>query len=383
MNFVIAKTNIQEYFGKKREGYNYILDYIEKEDNLEENYRDLIKYINNEKIFSNRGEFKLFICLISTIANNHHRGSNFFFKIEKIIVVMKDEMKRYFSNLEIFDFFKKNKRVLLFLIKENIIFIDQLIFSSITNRQYCKKNYFKYFFPEIKKFIKNIDVIRHIENNMSSNFEEKRKNGENDNFICDMIRKDSIEEFITYVKKTNLDLNSIIEKSIFETNSLLLKNDPTIIEYAAFFGSIQIFRYLYKNKVELTPSLWLYIVHSQNEEMISILEENHVEPDDKSYHLYLKESIKCHHHESTLFIEKNYLKDDDNEIHFEDNIISYCLHYYNYYFLPKEIENKFVFYYYCQFGYYELVNYYLDEKQVNLNETIVLSIQFFFEYSFK
>ena len=71
-----------------------------------------------------------------------------------------------------------------------------------------------------------------------------------------MIRDDNVVEFITYVNKNNISLNSMIQTSIYETNSFLLKkqsvlrrNDDgvTLIEYAAFFGSIQIFQYLQMN----------------------------------------------------------------------------------------------------------------------------------------
>ena len=98
-----------------------------------------------------------------------------------------------------------------------------------------------------------------------------------------MIREDSIEEFITYDNKNDYPLNSYIKESIFETNDFLIKHKKTtLIEYAAFFGSTQIFKYLYKNEVELTSSLWLYGIHSDNAEIIQLLEENKVEPPNES-----------------------------------------------------------------------------------------------------
>ena len=51
---------------------------------------------------------------------------------------------------------------------------------------------------------------------------KKEKNGENDGYLCQIIQKDLIEEFITYVNKEDYPLNSYIEKSIFETNRFLL-----------------------------------------------------------------------------------------------------------------------------------------------------------------
>ena len=53
-----------------------------------------------------------------------------------------------------------------------------------------------------------------------------------------------IEEFITHINKTGLPLSSQIESSIFEIDSL--SKSSSLIELAAFYGSIQIFKYLQK-----------------------------------------------------------------------------------------------------------------------------------------
>ena len=58
----------------------------------------------------------MFLYLLAFISNNHHRDFDFFEKIFKIIIQFKDIITQKFTNLEIFLIFKKNKRVLLFLI---------------------------------------------------------------------------------------------------------------------------------------------------------------------------------------------------------------------------------------------------------------------------
>ena len=57
-----------------------------------------------------------------------------------------------------------------------------------------------------------------------------------------------------------------------------MRNETNLVEYAAFFGSIQIFKYLLVNQVKLIPSLWIYAIHSRNPEIIHLLEENNIEP---------------------------------------------------------------------------------------------------------
>ena len=62
--------------------------------------------------------------LISKIFKNHYRSNDskcFINKIERIINNYKKKMLLHFSNFEIFQIFKENKRILLFLFEEQII----------------------------------------------------------------------------------------------------------------------------------------------------------------------------------------------------------------------------------------------------------------------
>lgn len=76
------------------------------------------------------------------------------------------------------------------------------------------------------------------------------------------------------------------------------------------------------NKVELSPSLWLYAIHGTDEEIIHILEDNN----KKSLYL-LKEAIKCHHNIN------NYIPD-------ARLAVPYCLKYNNFFFLDNERINQ-------------------------------------------
>ena len=51
---------------------------------------------------------------------------------------------------------------------------------------------------------------------ISTNYEEKQRIGENENQISQMIPEDSIEEFIKYVNLNDYPLNSYIAKSFFK-----------------------------------------------------------------------------------------------------------------------------------------------------------------------
>ena len=90
-----------------------------------------------------------------------------------------------------------------------------------------------------------------ISKEITENFEENRKIGENHNHICKLIRNDLIDEFISYVNLKNIPLQTKIDNSIFETNLGLIDSNITLIDYAAFHGSTQIFKYLYLNNAKI------------------------------------------------------------------------------------------------------------------------------------
>lgn len=186
-----------------------------------------------------------------------------------------------------------------------------------------------------------------------------------------------VEEFIADINQLSIPLKSKIKQSIFETNAFLIENKPSLIEYAAFFGSIQIFRYLQMNGVELEPSLWLYVIHSNNPEMIHFLEENNVKPNDKGeFDKPLEEAIKCHHNEIADYIE-NCLMNQDlfEDLKFKDKICGFAFYYDNYnFFLPEDYEQSYFFFYLCQNNYPQMVEFFLEMKKDEIKKAIILTI---------
>ncbi|KAK8844336.1 hypothetical protein M9Y10_024550 [Tritrichomonas musculus] len=89
--------------------------------NKEENFQELTNIIENEKIIDNKYDFKSFLHLISKISNNHYIFLGFHEKIEQLLSNYRNQMQNYFTNDEIFNIFKSNKRILLYLFDEKII----------------------------------------------------------------------------------------------------------------------------------------------------------------------------------------------------------------------------------------------------------------------
>ena len=178
--------------------------------------------------------------MINKISDNHQRIFNFIEKIERILKLLKTDLNKYFTNREKFELFKGNKRLLLFLIEEKIVTIDEMIFSILTSEENEVMRYIEYFGPEIKeilteefittyfnkhKKVKKEEILNRIPIEIGEEFYSKRKIGENDNILCELIRHKKTKDFIAYVNLNNIPLQSYIEESIFETNSFLIINE--------------------------------------------------------------------------------------------------------------------------------------------------------------
>ena len=336
-----------------------ILEYLDNEDNNEQYFDDLRSLLNFQQSQFDIHELKSILCLISNISKYHHRKSFFFDKIKQIILLLKKEIKQAFSNADIFNIFKDSNRVLLLLFDENILTLDSNLSTTID------KNYFQ---PEINKLNPDSSPIE-----LPEFFYEKRLQGENDSYLCELVRNDNIKDFIIHYNKQEISLSMTIQSSIYETNSFLINQNPTLIEYSAFFGSIQILRFLYQNQVELTSSLWIYSIHGHNPEIIHFLEENQIQPSDGTYQECLKESIKCHHNDFALYFINNFIPDDfDIHLNYYKNDIYYSFLFYNFQFIPIELNEHFCFFYAIDFGNSELFQYYKNIQDLNINALIIL-----------
>lgn len=368
----MSLADIQKYLEEMQTIQNSILDYIEDENGSEDNLRDIQKYINDQKIRNNIHKLKLFLRLITKIINNHHRGVNFFTKIEKIIQLIKDLIINNFSNSEIFHIFKGNKRILLYLVEEKIMTFDKDITDQLEQDFFKHAKYQEYFYPELKQFLdfESTFIIEEFYKEIyNKDFNEKRKNGENESLLSKMIREDSVEEFIIYANQTNMPLSSLLNKTIYETNSFLLKQKEgvSLIEYAAFFGAIQIFQFLKLNRVELKSNLWLFAIHGKNAEMIHLLEESQIDPPSMSHNECLNEAIKCHHNDIANYFETNFMNE-------ENCGLDQAIKSFNFDFIQIDPINQSSFYFLCHKEYYDFVDNILKiKKDIDVN-TVIVSI---------
>ncbi|KAK8897751.1 hypothetical protein M9Y10_015716 [Tritrichomonas musculus] len=347
---------VQEYLAKMKELQNLLLDYIDDEVNDQNKFQNLISFIKSQKIISNKHQLTELIHLIASIIDYHYRTINFYENIFNIILFIKEELKHYYTNYEIFNFFKNNKRVILFLSEENIINLEELEQIKLYYLDYMINRIDFYLFKKIKDIFRLL-LIPYNKNELK-NMEYK------DNDLLKLIQKDLIDEFILQTNKSMIDLGKD-ENSSLETNIFIQKiHFAKLIEYAAFYGSIQIFKYLMIKGCILTPRLWLFAIHGRNAEIIHILEDCNIQPEDESYEKCLEFAIRCHHNEIANYILSKYI--ENSEI--SSYILKKSLKCYNYTFIQPDLINSNAFCDLCKRDYYFLAeNILQNDKSIDIN----------------
>lgn len=365
---------IKNYANKMKEIQCNLLGFFEEGDSGKMPFKNLQKYLNDIKIKNQKHEIRTMLHIISKISSNHHRSNDFISRIEQLLKSFSKEMKM-FTKSEIFNIFKGNKLILLFLFKEKIITPDSWLCPILSSDKYNDRGYTQYFSIEFDSFKDKKPSKKDLKE-----FEQKRKIGENDTELCEMIRKN--QKTAEPINKEKF--NSAVEKSHFETNSFLLKKEPTYLEYSAFFGSSE---FLDTDLISSSSSLFLYAIHSNDSKTIQILNDQKFELNEKEKYL---EAMKCHHRNlCSDYIKNNY--DGGNDI----ELINHCLKYYN--FIDFELilshgKNKLLnlfsdpekkdlqsdlFRTFCKYDYTYFVELLLDNQNIDFNYKKILKINFF------
>lgn len=336
-----VKTLISEYLTEVSSLQEQIQDFLDNEAEDDE-LENIVKYIQDHKFQDDKNKLKELLCMISQIINNFHHSPNFYDKIEQILKIFTDSFKTIFSKSDIINIFGKSKRILLYFFREKILIPDNTICSYIVENK--KFDYTEYFYPEFKDLYNSdtqILISSKTKEQVLNNFEEfdrKRTIGENDYILCRYIQTDSVDEFIQYTQMNSVSIQDEIPSSIFETNRFLMKRDVTFLQYAAFFGSIQIFKYLAFNGADLNGSVRIYAVHGKNTELIHYIEnvlnsseeEENKEYIKRSFLPCLFEAIKCHHDNIAIYFKENFV---------EESTFKYDLKHFNFNYLVYDIDD--------------------------------------------
>lgn len=358
---------IHEYINQMKGIQTLFLDFFDDNGNQEE-IDKIIKILDDLKVREDKRNLKIILHLITIITSDKPESDKFYVKIFQILKIYFNEIKQFYTNFEIFLIFKQQKRILLFLFENKIIIPDELIASFISDGNYMKKGYSGFFYPEFSHFFNEKTKININPKLLQNDCEVLKKGRKIVKFyrpIEKLIRDDSINDFISYVNSENIPLDYKINARIIEASNFLIKKEIRLIDYAAFCGSIQIFKYLVSNKVEMKPFLWLSAIHGNNSEIIHILEDSNIQPPNDNFLICLKEAIKCHFNDLAKYIKNNFLNDEgENKLTF----ISLCLKYYNFEMLDEidcsfnDFLNRDIFYFLIKKEYSEIVDFIIKNE---------------------
>ena len=76
--------DINALIKKMKDNYSPLMNFIEATDDVDAEFKELIEILDRKEILQKQEEVRLLFQLISKIADNHNRTSDFFDKIEKI-----------------------------------------------------------------------------------------------------------------------------------------------------------------------------------------------------------------------------------------------------------------------------------------------------------
>lgn len=206
------------------------------------------------------------------------------------------------NEFHLYDAFKHNKCIIQHMIDHNIISYREGFFNP---DNVCDLRYSKIFNYE-------------TDDDLSANMFEC-------NELSDIIKRDDVSEFVTYVTTNNIDLNDrycltldVIEEVVRKTNRPLYTN---LSDYALYHGSSSIYNYIMnvtKGKFIYKNDKYILAIHGGNPMLYHYLEDNKYEHYVNEVGL-IKHCIVYHHHDMLKYIIDNMSYEltlnDINELH--------------------------------------------------------------------
>ncbi|OHT03307.1 hypothetical protein TRFO_29351 [Tritrichomonas foetus] len=157
----------------------------------------------------------------------------------------------------------------------NIEFSDALKEVVEQDENSCSPNLIFYDFIHAKGIFSN----QKIENSKNENDQNKSKQNQVDHSqLLMMIQNDCIQDFQEIFIREKFNVNMKVTVSPYK-HCKMLNSNPTIIQYAAFFGSIKVFKFLLLQKADLklkdknNNSLFTYAICGGNSEIIHLCEQ--------------------------------------------------------------------------------------------------------------
>lgn len=276
---------------------------------------EILKYINVSQMLVKaclikQNNIELYVELLKELKNNDNRFLNNVFTlfIEKIKRCYQQRCYQFEINY-----------LLQKLHEASLIDVIELM-----NNTY-KNFYFAHLLPLDNFYELQYENRHNIINNIDEDFKKDNwmlhkkfvKEGINPRYIASVIKNDDIEKLQELSAQDDFDFNAKFEFSLYERNSLLNSN-PSLIEYSAFYGAINCFKYLLINNAKITNNIIEFVIAGENLEIFHICEQN-----DIDFSKGLEKAIKYHSYAIFNYLIENYPELLNKRINYEQQCIEY------------------------------------------------------------
>lgn len=283
---LIIKKNSDDYISANAQRYEILsnLYNINKD-----SYQEIIQQIkdHSDLFFKDHSSSILFFYFITQTAKYKFKDLEL---ILDICVSFSSEIKRNnTTDTELITICYNFSNGLNYLFNKNFFTIESIVEKSITCDQI-----FITFLPEIEKYDSEYARLREkrLLSNPESNSNQKiikyfqfvksnpdhhisyRQLNYHPSPLHKSIRDDDVETFQSLLSKNNFSVNHKIEQSFYERLKMLIDDNLSLIQVAAFYGSINIFKFLWMQKnIEIDDNLLSYAYAGENIEIIHICEQ--------------------------------------------------------------------------------------------------------------
>lgn len=298
------------------------------------NFQSFHEYILSSRFFENRESLLVLLRCIDRIFNSRPLLSSFYIEIIKSL---KNSIETHFTSYELLTDIFQNQFLRYKLFELGLISVSN-VKSFIRNLKNDMSLFFTFFFeiksldekfsnsylhlsPEVRIDMKEITPEEHSFYRDFPLCQEK---------VACLIRSNDVISLQSLQAATNLNINIKI-RSAYEIH-LFSMNEMSLIEYAAFFGAVDVFKYLLLNGAVLSENVANCSIAGGHYEIIHILEQNGIKFNTKEL---LNVAIEYHRNDIVEYIVETL------EVDFSHESLVKCLKCYNI-SVFFEIMNKYV-----------------------------------------
>lgn len=268
MNYVQTIKAIHDQFEE-------IIQFQNQLNCIQEDTMESIKSIIDNSFIQSREKLSILLRLIQQCTTSRPKSFELYVDL---IMYISHHIQQHFSSFELLNDLIQNNYLRYKLFERGLIHLSTVIY-------YLKNNHnpvlFFLFAFEIKENDPTSyshywsqspeyrDVLGHTNPELHR---ELRSKGLNTQQISQYIRNDDLDQFQFHLSRNNISINTLIHECQYE-NRPYSENALSLIEYAAMFGSINIFKFLLMRNCSLSPDLPMYAIIGGNYEIVHLLEE--------------------------------------------------------------------------------------------------------------